>query len=112
MDRLDSAQIITIARTEVEKYAGGSHEATAYPISDDQRHTYAVNAMMHELGPDRAWIIVQARVVGDFIVIDEDNVANKPLIQALLKVGVPREQIICAYTGEHLPTADTVEQMP
>jgi hypothetical protein len=40
-----------------------------------------------------------ARVERDSIVIECD-MNNKPLVDALLEVGVPRSQIILAYAGE------------
>jgi hypothetical protein len=45
-----------------------------------------------------------ARVVGDHIVIDHD-VNSKPLVDALVAVGVPREQIVLSYAGESLGDA-------
>jgi vancomycin permeability regulator SanA len=44
------------------------------------------------------------RTIGDIIVIDRDN-NSKPLFDALLQAGVPREQIVLAYAGESIPHA-------
>ncbi len=44
------------------------------------------------------------RLIGDRIVIDRDN-NSKPLVDALLQAGVPREQIVLAYAGETIPHA-------
>jgi len=45
-----------------------------------------------------------ARVVGDYIVIDEDGTLDKPLYQALMINGsIPRDRILLAYKGEKLP---------
>ena len=44
-----------------------------------------------------------ARVVGDYVVIEEDS-TDKPLVDALMMNGdVQREKIILAYQGEALP---------
>ncbi len=40
-----------------------------------------------------------ARVAGERIVIDHDA-NNKPLIDALMQAGVPRERVVLAYAGE------------
>ncbi len=96
-------ELIQITRREVEKYAGISDDAKAYLILDDTRRTYAVNGIMDEPGKDHAWIIVQARVADNHVIIDEDNVLDKNLVYALLQSGVPREQIILAYEGENTP---------
>lgn len=103
MAGLTEAQLIEITRREVEKYAGVADDATAYPVLDDQRQTYAVTAIHNEPGTDHAWIIVQARVANGYVIIDEDNVLDKNLVHALVQAGVPREQIILAYAGESIP---------
>ena len=43
-----------------------------------------------------------AHIVRDSIVIERDE-NDKPLVDALLQVGVPRSQIILAYAGEPVP---------
>ena|SRR5579885_2900085 len=45
-----------------------------------------------------------ARVAGERIVIDHDA-NNKPLIDALMQAGVPRERVVLAYAGERVPDA-------
>lgn len=54
---------------------------------------------------DIALVVVLARVVGDKVVIEEDN-TDKKLIDALRQRGIPREQIILAYAGEPIPDAE------
>lgn len=45
-----------------------------------------------------------ARLVGDYIIIEEDTTLEKHLAEALIvNGGVPRHKIICAYKGETLP---------
>jgi sulfur carrier protein ThiS len=43
-----------------------------------------------------------ARIVADKIVIEADNM-DKPLLDALLQRGIPREQILLAYNGDIIP---------
>jgi hypothetical protein len=43
-----------------------------------------------------------ARVVGETIVVELD-LNNKPLVDALVQQGIPRERIILAYAGEAVP---------
>jgi hypothetical protein len=45
-----------------------------------------------------------ARVVQGRIVIEHDS-NDRPVLDALLAAGVPREQIILAYAGESRPPA-------
>jgi XisI protein len=103
MAGLTEPELVTITRREVEKYAGISDDAMAYPILDDERQTYAVTAIRNEPGEDHAWIIVQAHVADNHVIVDEDNVLDKKLVYALIQAGIPREQIILAYAGETIP---------
>ena len=43
-----------------------------------------------------------ARIVGETIIIESDN-TNKPLVDALMDAGVPRDRIVLAYAGEKVP---------
>ncbi len=103
MAGLNEAQLAEITRRDVEKYAGVSDDATAYPILDDQRQIFAVTAIRNEPGPDHAWIIMQARVAEGYVIVDEDNVLDKNLVYALVQAGIPRQQIVLAYAGENIP---------
>jgi hypothetical protein len=43
-----------------------------------------------------------AHIEADQVIIEHD-INNKPLVDALLQVGIPREKIILAYAGEPVP---------
>ena len=45
-----------------------------------------------------------ARVTDNHIVIEHD-MNDKPLVDALVQAGIPREKIILAYAGEPVPEA-------
>ena len=49
--------------------------------------------------PKQSLTILVVRIEADRVIIETD-LADKPLFQELVCVGVPREQIICAYAGE------------
>jgi hypothetical protein len=103
MGRLNNQKLIELTRQEVEKYAGISPHAKAYFIADEVQQIYIVTGVEKEPGPNSNWIIVQAHIKGDVVVIDVDNVWDKQLWKALEQVGVPREQMVLAYKGEQLP---------
>ena len=103
MGRLSGQRLIELTRQEAEKYAGISPHAKAYFIADEVQQIYIVVGVENEPGPNSNWIIVQAHIKGDIVVIDVDNVWDKQLWKALEQAGVPREQIILAYKGERLP---------
>lgn len=100
-------QLIQIVREEVEKYAAGGRglNAIAFPVLDDVRHVYAVSAVEYPTRHDVMMVVVFARIVGDKVVIEEDT-TDKPLIDALMQRGIPREQIVLAYRGEPIPDAE------
>jgi hypothetical protein len=91
-----------LVKREVALYAGISPDYVAYAILDDvQQHYIVVDvAKNHNIEP--GGIIVMARVVDDYVMIEEDT-TDKPLYKALIvNANIPREQIILAYEGETL----------
>jgi XisI protein len=105
MARLNQQQLTEITRREAKWYAGISDDATAYFFADDENHAYAVNIINDEIGKSHSMIMVQARVLSDCVVIDEDKIWDKNLWKALVAAGVPREQIVLAYLGENIPVS-------
>ena len=108
MGRLNTHMLIELTRQEVEKYAGISPHAKAYFIADEVQQIYMAAGVENEPGPNSNWIIVQARIKGDVVVIEVDNVWDKQLWKALETVGVPHEQIVLAYEGETIPSGNGV----
>lgn len=78
--------------------------AALYALLDEKHKRYGV-VIVPEKDFDRpAYMAVMARIIDDYIVIDEDGTVDKPLYQALMvNGGVPREKIVLAYKGEKLP---------
>ena len=103
MGRLNEQRLIELTRQEVEKYAGISPHAKAYFIADEVQQIFIVTGVENEPGPNSNWIIVQAHIKDEVVVIDVDNVWDKQLWKALEQVGIPSEQIILAYNSERLP---------
>jgi hypothetical protein len=93
-------------REEVEKYAAGGRGANIllFAIADDERGIYAVNAVDYPQRDDVAGVVVLARLVDGVIVVEED-MADKKLVDALTARGVPRDKIVLAYAGDPLPDA-------
>ena len=96
-----------IVRAEVRKYAGNGRGANVllFPILDDERSIYAVNAVPYPDREEIADVVILARVVKDIVVIEED-LADKKLVDALTSAGIKRDQICLAYNGDSLPDAD------
>ncbi|MEO8609034.1 MAG: element excision factor XisI family protein [Chloroflexota bacterium] len=101
---LELTELETITRREVDQYTGNSFTSKSYFIADDQQKLYAAISVPNFPRPWPTRIAVMAQVVGDKVIIIEDN-TDKPLVDALMvNGGVPREQIILAYAGEPIPT--------
>jgi hypothetical protein len=98
------ADLKNIVRTEVMKYAGSGRgiNLRLFPILDDERFIYSVTAIDFPRRKESASVVVLARIVEPYVVIEEDA-TDKPLIEALVQQGVPREKIILAYQGEAVP---------
>lgn len=99
-----------IVREEVEKYAGNGRglNIILFPVVDNVRQIYTVNAVDYPTRHEVAMVIVLARIVGDKVVIEEDT-TDKKLIDALIQRGIPRSQIVLAYEGEPIPDAEQFE---
>lgn len=88
-------------RHEVQQYAAVASDALMYSILDDDQQHYAV-LLIPDYPREFVSPVVFARVDGDKIIIEHDS-TDKPLVDALMiNAGIPREQIILAYQGEHL----------
>src|SRR5688572_13049404 len=93
-----------IVQAEVEQYAGNTHDAQLYAISDWERQIFTIVAVPQLEEERPAWVMLMARVLGDTIVIEEDTALDKPLHEALIiNQDIPREKIVLAYKGEKLP---------
>ncbi len=85
-------------------YAGKALNGYSYLTSSADQHVFAV-VSVGEVRDKRiadAGLIV--RLVGDKIVVECD-LNDKPLVDALIQAGVPREQIVLAYAGESVAEA-------
>ena len=103
--------ITTILSSEVKKYAGSGRGANIrlFALLDDEHRTYAVNAVSYPRTERNkyAGVVVLARISGDKIIIEiEEDATDKPLYEALLQQGIPRERIVLAYAGEKIPDAN------
>jgi len=106
MDRIakENLNLPEITAREVARYVGHTHDAAVYSVLDDRQQRYGVVIVPEDEEERPAYMAVFARVVGDYIIIDEDGTLDKPLVNALMhNAGVPREQIILAYEGEQVP---------
>jgi hypothetical protein len=100
MDRV--IDLAAIVQRVVESYAGPALKAVTHAFADHQRRSYAVVIVPDLPRPFKARVVVMARIVDDMVIIDEDT-TDRPLVDALMKAGIPREKIILLYAGEEAP---------
>ncbi|MCY4020560.1 MAG: element excision factor XisI family protein [Chloroflexi bacterium] len=102
--------IKSLVRREVVKYAvsGRGANVLLFAILDDEQGIYAVNGVDYPERKDIAGVVVLARVVKNMVVIEED-MSDKKLVDALIQAGILRDQIVLAYEGEPIPDADLFE---
>ena len=95
-------QLEAILRQEIADYSGPSLKSTTHYIEDMNRQIYAVVIVPDLPRPFKSRVMVMARIIGNFVIIDEDT-TDRPLYETLIKAGIPREKIILLYAGEQLP---------
>jgi hypothetical protein len=102
MDRIDD--LTAIVQHEVKDYAVPAYKARTYFVGDEKHRIYTVIVVPDDNYPvkTKAGVTVMARIVEDKVVIDQD-ITDRPLYEALMEAGIPREQIILAYAGEQVP---------
>jgi hypothetical protein len=91
-----------IVRQCVAEYDTPGIGSTSFFVADDERKTYAVLAVPDTPRRFTTRAIVMAHLEGDQVVIDEDT-TDRPLYEALMHAGIPRERIVLAYAGEQHP---------
>jgi hypothetical protein len=99
--RGEGDNLAEIVQKSVAWYAsGGGVDHQSFFVHDDSQQLYGV--VVVGLGerkiPSTMALLVQ--LVGDKIIIQEDN-TNRPLYETLLSQGIPEENIILRYVGQH-----------
>jgi hypothetical protein len=95
----------TILQREVADYARTTGLLSSlHYIEDLARKTYLVMVVPdHDHpAPFPARAVVMAQIVDEYVVIDSDT-TDRPLVDELVRAGVPRERIVLYYAGETLP---------
>lgn len=110
MDRI--IDLANMVQHEVTHYADfRDWKAKSFAIEDDKHQVYAVIVVPQSDHPllSKASVTVMARVVENYVVIEQD-ITDRPLYEALMEAGIPREQIILAYAGEKTPGEDSSKE--
>lgn len=88
----------------LEAYAGEGLNSIAYLMSNEADNAFAVVAIASIRGKPEVSTGIVARIDSNVVIIERD-MNDKPLVDALVQNGVPREQIILAYAGEKVASS-------
>ncbi len=94
--------MMTILHQELMLYAKNPLNGVSFLTINQEENAFAVITIAVVPGRRFAEADIIARCDHDLIVIELD-VNNKPLVDALVQAGIPREKIILAYAGETVP---------
>lgn len=98
-------QLAETLKNTVSWYVAGGFNLKTFLLTNTEQNVYAVTAIDSPVVKIPASIVVQARIVDDYIVIDADN-TDRPLYKKLIEQGIPENKIISAYAGETIPAAE------
>lgn len=97
MDRLADT-----VRETVFWYAASHDNFQLFKLANEADQVYAVTILDTKNRQKDAQVVVIARVQGDLVIIEED-LTDRPLVDRLVAAGIPRDKIIMAYMGEPVP---------
>lgn len=97
MDRVEASVYDIVA-----EYSGEALNGTMYLLQSPDKTMMSVVAQSVQRGQRHTSVSLLVRFIDDLIVIEHDA-NNKPLYEALMQAGIPRERIILAYAGEPIP---------
>jgi XisI protein len=94
--------VVKIVQREVAAYADvNTYKGETYYVEDDHQGYYLVLVVPDLPRPFPTRAVVMARIESDRVIIEEDT-TDRPLFEALMRSGIPREKIVLAYAGESL----------
>ncbi len=90
-----------ILKETMADYAQEAVNGYTYLTSNEDDTFFSVIAVADIIGKKHVFMSLVAQIVGEMISIEHDA-NNKPLVDALVQNGMPREKIILTYLGESL----------
>jgi len=90
------ASLANTVKEVVFSYASGGLNLRTFALSNEEQGVYSVNVIDWPEHHRSAAVVVLARVEGEQVIVEED-LTNRPLVDALVAAGVPREQIVLKY---------------
>jgi hypothetical protein len=97
---MDTTRMILIR--ELAKYSGKAINGYSYLDSNSEQTHFVITSIGNIRNRRVVNTAIIVQLVNDTIIIDRD-IFDKPLADALIQAGVPRNKIILAYAGELVP---------
>lgn len=91
-----------ILKQTMTEYAVEGFNSESYLTENPLQNIYTVVTLAWDKTSRWSFSSLIVHLIGDKIIIDHDA-NNKPLVDALVQNGIPRQQIILAYAGEAIP---------
>jgi len=104
MDRVEASVYDVMA-----EYSGEALNGVLYLLQNADKTILSVIGQSVQRGERHTSVNLLVRAADDFIVIEHDA-NNKPLYEALMQAGIPRERIILAYAGETIPKSKPTQE--
>ena len=98
------AALSEIFRAAINGYAGNALNGYSYLTVDGTQTVPSIVSVGDYKGKRIVEMGLIARIVENTIIIEQD-LNDKPLVDALVQAGISRKQIVLAYAGEPLPTS-------
>ena len=91
------ASLASIVKEVVFSYASGGLNLRTFALSNEEQGVYGVNVIDWPEHHRSAGVVVLARIEGEQVIVEED-LTDRPLVEALVTAGIPRERIVLKYT--------------
>lgn len=91
-----------IVQKVIEGYAGEGLGGCAYLTANSDNSVFTVIDISNIHRKHEVYTSLVVRLVDQNVVIEYDD-NDKPLVDALVQAGIPRQQIILSYAGEPGP---------
>jgi hypothetical protein len=92
----------SILTEELKDYSGEALNGWSYLLQDTEGNHFSILDVGFFDGERVTGVSLIVIVTDEHIIIERDQ-NDKPLFEALIDAGVPRENIILGYAGEPLP---------
>src|SRR5947209_1237987 len=93
------ASLTDVVKEVVFSYATAGLKLRTFALSNEEQAIYGVIVTDWPERHRPAGVVILTRIEGDQVIIEED-LTDRPLVEALVSAGIPREQIVLKYAEE------------